>query len=228
MFRKILTSAVFAGVAVGAVAAVLQFWLVTPLLLEGELYESGAQVHFATDGSTQSEATSQDLLAEPARHLMTAGFNMVAFTGFALLLVVGFALAERAGHGVSPKTGLVWGLCGFLAIQLAPAIGLPPELPGTIAAEVEVRQAWWIATILCSIGGLAAIAFGPSVVTTIAGFALLALPHAIGAPHLDTYFGVAPPELSAHFATRSLGASAVAWVLLGYIAALFWSQQQEA
>ena len=227
MFRKILTSAVFAGVATGVVAAILQFWLVTPLLLEGELYESGARVHFATDGSTQSEAGAPSLADEPARHLMSAGFNLVAFTGFALLLVTGFALAERRGASITPRGGLVWGLCGFLAVQLAPAVGLPPELPGTVGAEVELRQAWWLATIIASVAGLGLIAFGASALAVLSGFVILALPHLIGAPHLDTYFGVAPPELASLFSTRSLGASALAWTLLGYCAATFWSQQQE-
>ena len=54
MPMKLLTSAVFAGVAAGLIAALLQFTFVAPSLLEGELYESGAKVHFALDGSPQS------------------------------------------------------------------------------------------------------------------------------------------------------------------------------
>jgi predicted cobalt transporter CbtA len=47
---------------------------------------------------------------------------------------------------------------------------------------------------------------------------LVLAPHVIGAPHLDTYFGVAAPELAAEFATRSLGFAAMGWVVLGTIA----------
>lgn len=221
MFKTLLTSAVFAGVAVGVIAAVLQFWLVTPLLLEGELYETGARVHFATDGSTQSDAGHPALFTEPARDLMTVGFNMITFTAFALILAVGFALVERGGHTVTARNGLIWGLAGFIAVQLAPAMGLPPELPGTIAADVETRQIWWICTVLATAVGLGLIAFGP-MVAGLAGAVLIALPHIIGAPHLDTYFGVAAPELSAHFVAASLGTSAVAWSLLGLFTATLW------
>ncbi|EPX77272.1 putative cobalt transporter CbtA [Litoreibacter arenae DSM 19593] len=217
----------FAGVAVGVIAAALQFWLVTPLLLEGELYETGARVHFSTDGSTQSEAGHPALFTEPMRDLMTVGFNMVAFTGFALFLAVGFALSERGGHMVTARKGLIWGMAGFIAVQLAPAIGLPPELPGTVAADVELRQIWWICTVLVTAVGLGLIAFGPTL-AGVGGAVLIALPHLIGAPHLDTYFGVAAPELAAHFATASLGTSAATWVLLGLFTATLWVKFKDA
>jgi cobalt transporter subunit CbtA len=213
---------------VGVLAACLQFWLVTPVLFEGEVYESGARVHFSSDGSTQSEAGAPSIWGDPARHLMTVGFNIVTFTAFAFLMVAGFAMAERGGYEVTPKQGLIWGLCGFIALQLAPAIGLPPELPGTPAAEVGMRQVWWIACVLCTGAGLGLIAFGTNGIAVILGFILIALPHIVGAPHLDTYFGVAPPELSAHFVSLSLGAAAITWALLGFLAALLWVRSQEA
>ena len=227
MFKNLLTSAVFAGVAVGVIASVLQFWLVTPLLLEGELYETGARIHFATDGSTQSDAGSPTPWNEPARHLMTMGFNMITFTAFALFIVAGYALSERAGHEVSPRSGLIWGLAGYIAVQLAPALGLPPELPGTIAADVEARQIWWLSTVVVTALGLGLIAFGPWM-AGVGGAILIAVPHIIGAPHLDTYFGVAPPELSAHFVAASLGTSAVLWSLLGLITATLWTKFKDA
>jgi len=227
MLKNILTSAVFAGVAVGVVAALLQFWLVTPSLFEGELYETGERVHFASDGTTQSVSGTPSIWEDPARQLMTVGFNIVTFTAFAFLLVAGFAVAERSGHEISPKQGLVWGLAGFIALQLAPAVGLPPELPGTPAAEVGARQVWWIGCVVATGVGLALIAFGNGLAIMI-GFGLIALPHVIGAPHLDTYFGVAPPELSAHFVSLSLGAAAMTWALLGFFAAVLWVRSQEA
>jgi len=227
MLKNMLTSAVFAGIAVGLIAACLQFWLVTPMLLQGEMYESGALVHFATDGSTQSTPARPNLFEEPSRHLLTLGFNIVAWTGFAFFLVAGFALFERGGSEMTARTGLIWGLAGFVSVQLAPSIGMPPELPGTIRAEVGARQAWWFATVICAVAGLALLAFGRGVLPVLVGFGLLAVPHVIGAPQLDTYYGVAPPELSSSFATRSLGVSAAAWAALGLIAATLWVRQRE-
>ena len=38
------------------------------------------------------------------------------------------------------RTALIWGICGFIAVSLAPAFSLPPELPGTAAAALGARQ----------------------------------------------------------------------------------------
>lgn len=62
----------------------------------------------------------------------------------------------------------------------------------------------------------------------LVGMVILLLPHIIGAPHLDTYFGIAPPELSAEFVTVSMGVAAVGWTLLGYFAAYFFERGETA
>ncbi|MEP2531097.1 CbtA family protein [Shimia sp.] len=222
MTKNLLSSAVFAGLIAGLIAALLQFVFVIPLLLEGELYESGTRVHFLVDGMTQSEKGTPGLGGEWSRHAMTVAFNVVTYTGYGLLLVAAMGFArDRTGLAVSAKNGLIWGLCGFIAVQLAPAAGLPPELPGTPAAELAPRQVWWIATILATAAGLALIAFGRGLPAHAAGLALILIPHLVGAPHLDTYFGIAPPELSAEFATISMGVAIVGWCLLGYFAGFF-------
>lgn len=228
MTKNLLSSAVFAGLIAGLFAALLQFIFVIPLLLEGELYETGARVHFATDGTTQSEKGAPSLGGEWGRHLMTIGFNIVTYAGYGLLMVAAMGFArDRFGSPLSAKLGLVWGLCGFIAIQLAPAMGLPPELPGTIAAELGPRQAWWTGTILATAIGLALIAFSGDLMKQAVGLILILLPHFIGAPHLDTYYGIAPPELSSEFATASLGVAALGWSLLGYFCAYFFLRGEE-
>ncbi len=229
MTKNLFTSALFAGLAAGLVATLLQFWLLIPLLLEGELYEIGIRAHFAVghDTPVQSPAGPERIIElDLSRHLITVGFSVIAYTAFALIMVAFMALAERTGHRITPRVGIIWGLAGFLAMHLAPAIGLPPELPGTIAAEVELRQVWWLATVLLSATGLGLIAFGNTLILNFIGIIALALPHIIGAPMLDTYFGIAPPELSALFATRSLGVAAASWVTLGFVAAYFWSRDR--
>jgi cobalt transporter subunit CbtA len=218
MTKNLFVSAICAGIAAGLLASALQLTFVIPVLLEGELYETGARVHFGTDGSPQSDRGTPPLAGDWLRHSMTVAFNIVTYTGYGLLLAAMISFASLKGITTTAKQGLIWGLCGYIAVQLAPAISLPPELPGTIAAEVGQRQLWWISTILASAAGLGLIAFGHSYLP-LAGVVLMAIPHLLGAPHLDTFFGVAPPELAAEFATLSLGAAAAGWVLLGYAVA---------
>ncbi len=222
MAKNLLSSAVFAGLIAGLIAALLQFVFVIPLLLEGELYETGARVHFGADGTPVSERGAPGLGGEWGRHMMTVAFNVVTYTGYGLLLAAAMGFArERTGLLITAKNGLIWGLAGFIAVQLAPAVGLPPELPGTPAAEITPRQIWWICSILATAGGLALIAFGQSLLMHVAGLLIILAPQLIGAPHLDTFWGVSPPELSAEFVTHSLGYAAIGWATLGYFVAFF-------
>lgn len=226
MSQKLLTSAVFAGVAAGLIAALLQFVFVIPALLEGELFETGARIHFGADGSPESDRGAPGLGGEWGRHLMTVGFNIVTYVGFGFLLLAAMAFAELRGlTQITARQGLIWGLAGFIAIQLAPAIGLPPELPGTPAAEIGPRQAWWLGTLVASTLGLWIIAFGKGFIS-VGGVVLLLIPQLIGAPHLEAYYGVSPPELSAEFATLSLGTAAAGWATLGFLCAWFWTRPE--
>jgi cobalt transporter subunit CbtA len=226
MTKNLLSSAVLAGVAAGLIAALLQFAFVIPTLLEGELYESGARIHFATDGSTQSDKGAPALGGDMMRHAMTVAFNLVTFAGYGLILLAAMLFAAEKGHAITARRGLIWGLAGFFAVQLAPAIGLPPELPGTPAAEVGPRQVWWFTTIIATAVALALIAFAKGPIALLSVPLLLA-PHTIGAPHLDAYYGVAPPELSAHFVTLSLGTALAGWASLGFFCAWFWMKAND-
>ena len=220
MTRHLVTSAMFAGVAAGLIAALLQFWLVMPLLLEGELYEAGVRIHGAAPAESAVPIPPLDL----RRTLLTAGFNVVTFTAYALILLALMAFAEIRGHALTLRQGVLWGLAGFVAVHLAPAIGLPPELPGTVAADLVARQVWWLATVLASALGIAIFAFAHSPALWPISLTLLLAPHAIGAPQPGAFNGVAPPELAALFVARSLGVAAASWVALGLLASFFWTR----
>ncbi len=246
MINRMLPSALFAGFAAGLIAALLQFVFVEKLILLAEDYETGARVHFAgvmkasdaetapaaeaaTDTAAGDHATGHEATEEASplkRHALTVLFATLTYTGFALVLVAGFAAAESVGHRPDLKAGLLWGLAGFAAFQLAPAVGLEPELPGTMAAGLENRQIWWAGTAIATGAGLALLAFGRGVPAWIGGLVLLALPHVIGAPELDGFSGIAPPELASKFAARSLAVGLVAWLALGAIAARLWTGKQ--
>ena len=226
MTKNLLSSALLAGVAAGLIAALLQFSFVIPLILEGELYETGERVHFAIDGSTQSDRALPALGDDFARHGMTLAFNVVTYSGYGLILLALMVFAQRKGTALTPRAGLIWGVAGFITLQLAPGVSQPPVLPGVIGAEMGLRQTWWVFTVVSTGSALGLIAFAKGWVTLLS-VPLLLIPHIIGAPYLDTYFGVAPPELSARFAARSFGASLAGWSLLGFLTAWFWTRTDE-
>lgn len=234
MLTRILTGGLLGGFAAGLLAAVLHLLLVQPVLLVAERYETGELVHRpaavqtydhgsapAADGTaTGLPEPPMPALAptlDPARDGLTALTFGFTYAGFGLLLAAAMAAAEARGRAPATlRAGLVWGAAGWVAVQLAPALGLPPELPGMGAADLAARQAWWWATAATTALGIAMLAFGRGWPAVAGGLALVLALHVLGAPEPTALTGPAPPELAALFAARSLGAGLVAWLALGW------------
>ena len=179
----------------------------------------------AHDHTTHDHSTA-DQGAEPSpvlRNALTALFSGLAYIAYALLLTAGFGVAASFGKIITAREGILWGIAGFAAFQLAPAMGLAPELPGTLAADLTARQIWWTGTAAATATGLAMLGYGRGAGTAALAVALLAAPHLIGAPQPEGFAGVAPPELAAAFAARVLGVGLAVWAVLGWFAGRIWS-----
>lgn len=223
MFWKIVTSAVFAGACAGLLAAALQLSFVRPLLLHAELYESGALVHFgAAPVSASPDLPGLDLV----RDGLSVLFSLLVYVGYALVLVAAMSVADERGIRINARRGMLWGLAGFVAFQLAPAFSLAPEVPGMAAADLASRQIWWWATAAASAAALAFFAFGRGWPAWAAGTVLILAPHVIGAPEPDQFTGPVPPEIAALFASRALGVGFAVWAVLGLLAGHFWQRAQ--
>lgn len=170
MLIRLLKTGLLAGFLTAIVYTAVQSVTVTPLILEAETYENAAPGHagahagnplLLVHGGAETEAAESHHGAgwAPADGLERTFFtflaNLVAAVGFALLLCAAMALR---GRPVDARIGLVWGLAGFAAFSLAPALGLPPEVPGAAAGDLTARQTWWAATAAATAGGLALIA----------------------------------------------------------------------
>ena len=224
MFSRILVGGLFAGFAAGLIAALLQLVFVQPLLLQAELYESGQLTHFGAAKAAAAPAAAGGI--DPMRDGLSVLFTTLLYTGYSLILVAAMALAEDRGfRHYAVRQGLLWGLAGFVSVQFAPAVGLPPELPGSAAADMDLRQLWWFGTVGATAAGIALIAFGKGWTARGIAAVLILAPHVIGAPHPETFSGPVPPELAGLFAGRTLGVGLVAWVLLGLFAAWFWLRE---
>jgi len=223
MLSKLLTSALFAGAAAGLIAGLLQLLFVQPVLLHAELYEGGDLVHF---GAAAVSAHPDLPGFDPVRDLLSIVFTMLTYTGYAMMLVALMLLAEERGAEVNARTGLIWGVAGFISAHFAPGFTLAPEVPGVAAADVGARQIWWFATVISAGIAMWLLAFGRN--WTLWGIAiiLLAAPHLIGAPEPDVLVGPVPPEIAALFAARALGVGLAAWVMLGCASAYFLDKEQ--
>jgi cobalt transporter subunit CbtA len=255
MNRKLLSSAIGAGCVAWLLAAMLHFAFIQKYILLGEDYETGAAVHFAGVPAAGEDAAaaaehSHDGAEVPAEHshdsaeaahdhgdegevstltrnLWTTVFYGIVYVGYGLILVAGFGIASLYGKVIGAREGLLWGLAGCGAFLLAPALGLAPELPGTPAADLGDRQLWWWGTVIATGLGFGLLAYGRGIVAVAIAIALLALPHVIGAPELDGFAGVAPPEVAGAFAARVLVIGLVIWAVLGWTAGYIWAREAD-
>jgi cobalt transporter subunit CbtA len=197
--KGILLPALVAGIAAGLVVACLQQLFLVPMILQAEAVELGAAEHVQHGLD---------------RALYTTLFDCLGAFGFALVLAAVFAWRGR----ITWQQGLLWGLAGYASFALAPALGLPPELPGVEAGSIVLRQLWWIATALATAGGIACIAFARPRGLRLLGAVLIVLPHWIGAPGAHPGDS-ASAELSRNFVVGSLAVSAAMWTMIGPITA---------
>lgn len=176
------------------------------LFAHGDGHGHGAQTPWAPEDGLE-------------RTFYTTLANVLTGIGFALILVAGFALR---GEDMNGRKGVLWGIAGFAAFSLLPALGLPPEVPGSFAAELSARQGWWLFAAVASAAGIWLAVFARANWLKIAGIVVLALPHLVGAPHPEAFGGAAPPELAGHFVAASLVTAAVFWVALGWLSGSFY------
>jgi len=235
MFRRVVLTGIGAGLFAGLLVTFVQAFTTIPLIVAAEVYETG-DVHdhgpeARLDGSLLVLAHST--VGEPAalpgepepvsieRRLSTLVANLVTGAGFGLLLAGAMTLA---GHGFTPQRGLLWGIAGFATFTLAPSLGLAPEVPGAVTADLAARQAWWLMTAGLTAAGLALILLSGRSLLALLGIVALALPHVIGSPAAGIHGGAVPPELAAEFVSASLVSQAIFWAVLGY--AVGWIGQR--
>lgn len=219
--QKIFLTALVAGFIAGVSTFAIQSAKLTPLILQAEVYEENseqANTHAAHEHEHSEGAWEPENGFERNAYRLLADVGMGV--GFALMLVGAFVLREEK---IDARRGMLWGLAGFATFSLAPTFGLPPELPTTLAADLNDRQIWWIATAIATAIGICSISFSKSNLLKIAGVTLLALPHIIGAPN-PPLGGIVPTELNAQFASASLVTMALFWIVLGAVSGWFYGR----
>lgn len=232
ILRSIVLCSAVVGLIVGVVVSIAQQFGTVPLILHAEVYEEAAEAAAPMTTATSHEAIGHEQSEaawEPAngleRNALTVVINIATSIGYALILTGLFVLR---GRPVGWREGLLWGLCGFLAVTIAPGLGLSPEPPGVLAAPLLDRQVWWIGTVLATAAGLALLAFRPSPWAAAIALALFVVPHLIGAPQLSEQHSNVPEALSHQFVVAVTLTSLVSWALLGWLSAVFYRRFDES
>jgi cobalt transporter subunit CbtA len=225
MTKSLLSGGVIAGAVTGLAVAFLQFFLIQPLIVEAERYETGELVLMGVAQDEPSGSSSDTVPSAHDAHDADDEFSVVVRSGLTVLtlvltwsgfgLVAGAALAtHRALWGPHSISVPALALSGFAAFVLSPSLGLPPELPGMQAAELSDRQMWWVMTAAATLAGLFLASGVKSWLGRLAGLALMVAPHLLGAPQPPASVPVIPPDLAALYSARALGLSLIGWLAL--------------
>lgn len=210
MIVRVLRAALLAGFIAGVIVSIAQAWQTQPLMGSAELLEAVDSVQAVADDQETEVWSPTDGLE---RWIWTSASNVLIGVGYACVLAAAMTLS---GRSVTAREGVLWGLAGFAVFSVAPALGMPPVLPGMATAPLQDRQIWWIGTAMVTAAGLWLVVLVQVRWITGLGVLLLALPHLVGAPafvlgHKDTL----PPQLAAQFAVATLFVSALFWTALG-------------
>ena len=206
LLRRLVLSALLVGALSGLLLSAIQRWQVIPIIDTAERFEQARTPQLGGEPALEAARARAGAGHQPADHEHAAGTwepadgverigftvlsNVLTAVGFALVLLAAMAILFRrsaarrqAATKLDWRYGLLWGLAGYAVFFVAPALGLPPEIPGAEAAPLESRQIWWVLTVVATAAGLAGAAFGKSP-WRWAALALLVVPHLLGAPHL--------------------------------------------
>ena len=227
ILHQLFWPGLIAGVLAGLVLSMIQEISVIPLIHKAETYEEGyindqqgntGSVNTDTDHQSGEAWTQDDGLK---RRINTYVLNSILGIGYGLLISVALALYRKKSISsvINWKTGLVWGLAGYVVFQLAPAAGLLPQLPGAISADIEYRTLWWIMCVILTALGLGLALLTKMIPLRALGIIVFFLPHIIGAPQPEYPGGIAPQELADSFVTASLISSLVFWIIMGILTA---------
>lgn len=214
MVFRTISIALLAGVLAGMCLFALQRTLTVPLIHKAERYEKEAS----------SVESSSDIFAkDPLRSMATLLGDIIVSVGFAFILGGIYALSGRHGW----PYGLLFGLAGFATFQLAPAVVVPPAVPGMDVASLALRQTgWWVAAG-STIAGLILL-FNLRRWAKLAGVLVLLLPAAVFRLLLSLPAPTTPLHpldlLDQAFVMRTLGCMLVFWLVLGAVSGYLFAR----
>ena len=228
VFRQVVYYSILVGIVAGLALTAVQRLQTVPIIFAAETFESAPMdaASGEADGHDHAHWRPEDGFE---RTLFTATSNVLTAIGFALVLLSVMLVVQTWSQSRPTRfawqRALGWSLGGFAVFWLAPALGLPPEIPLQNTAELQDRQVWWVICVVCTAAGLGGLAFAQAPWRWVAPL-VIAVPYLIGAPHPEgpMFLGQTPDTaraleaLAADFVYATAFANAVFWLVLGSVA----------
>ena len=237
VLRRIASTVLLAGACAGILLTGVQQLQVSKIILQAEVYEeaAAAKAHEQAHAAAAAPVAGAPAAAHEHEHEgdewePANGFERTAYTVLAnVSMAIGFGLFLAAaivisGRQVTWRSGLLWGVAGYLVFFVAPSLGLPPEVPGTMAAPLHARQLWWVMAAGMTAAGLGLGVYARHWSLKLLGAVLLVVPHVIGAPHPAVHGSAAPEELAQAFIHATALANGLFWLTLGGLIGYFYKK----
>lgn len=223
MLTRVLLIGLVAGLVGGVSAALVQFHLVQPLIVQAEaseavhLHDHQGHVHEGEAGSHTHVDVEEPSDDPVTRKLSTALAVICTAIGYGLMASSVMFLFDVKGL----KAGLLLGAAGFLSIQVMPALGVAPQPPGSTTFDVHLRQLWWVCSALSAVVASSLALLGlrlRRVDFCIAAVILIVIPHLVR-PWLEA-MGPVPrlDDLLNPFVLASATMTSTLWLTLGLTA----------
>lgn len=226
MFRNLFLAALVAALCASLATSAFQAWRVTPLIFAAEAFEGSGEGAAHSHAEGTPEHSRDEVVTAAHAHgedewMPQDGVERTTYTVLAnILMAAGYALIIGAvsvlfNLPITFANGLYWGAAGFAAFMLAPALGLPPGMPGMPTADTLARQVWWFGAAISTGAAFVLVAKVRAPWALAVAVALIMLPHLLAAPQAPEEATAVPPRMTAEFVAAVLYNGALFWVVLG-------------
>ena len=186
MTQKLLISSLVTGFIVGILITFFHLLLIQPMIDQAEFYESLSSVetinihedhHHNEEVHHHNEEVGAHIFGyDLERTIFSFIANILIATGFSFFFASTLTLIN---YSLDYKRILLIGFFGFLSFCLLPSISISPQPPGTLQADIMLRQFLWLLTASFSVIGLGLFVYKKEIKWRIINFVMLIIPHIV-------------------------------------------------
>ena len=232
MIQKLLISSLVTGFIVGILITFFHLLLIQPMIDQAEFYESLSSVetinihedhHHNEEVHHHNEEVGAHIFGyDLERTIFSFIANILIATGFSFFFASALMLIN---YSLSYKRILLIGFFGFLSFCLLPSISISPQPPGTLQADIMLRQFLWLLTASFSVIGLGLFAYKKEIKWRIINFVILIIPHIVTILLIKVSpVNSLPSDFVFKFIFSTIASGAVLWLMLSVAMGYFYKK----